>query len=61
MRPLQQLLRGEGGKWTEEHTEIVNDLARQVSKRVRLGLIDVTQSACMYVSVSDTDCAIVLT
>ena len=61
MRPLQQLLKGEGGTWTEEHTEIVNDLARQVSKRVRLGLIDVTQSTCMYVSVSDTDCAIVLT
>ena len=61
MRPLQRLLKGEGGKWTEEHTEIVNDLARQVSKRVRLGMIDATQSAGMYVSVSDTDCAIVLT
>ena len=30
VRPLLRLMKGAGGRWTEEHTAIVNELARLV-------------------------------
>ena len=43
-----------------EHTQVANNLAREVRKRIRLGIVDFTQEGRMHVDCDCTDCSAIL-
>ena len=62
IHPLQVLARGgKGARWLPEHTTALNELVRLVAQRCQLGLIDVKLPACLHVSTTDEEGAVVLT
>ena len=61
-KPLLALLSSRSdGKWTAEHTCIANDLAREVRKRIRLGIVDFAREGRLHVDCDYTDCSAILT
>ena len=61
VRPLLSLLQSRNdGRWTKEHTQIANDLARCVQQRIKLGLPDYTVAGRLHVDCDERDCSAIL-
>ena len=61
IKPLLRLLHHDNdGKWTLEHTALLNELAVAVQKRLKLGIVNMQQPARLHIDVDDTDMSGVL-
>ena len=62
VRPITALL-GEqgGGVWEVRHTEALNAIAEVVYRRLKLGLVDMSQGVAVYVDADQHDCCEVMT
>ena len=61
VRPIEALLRRDGGNWQREHTDALNEIAELVYQRIRLGLVDFQQPARIHVDANASDGSAVMT
>ena len=61
VRPIEALLRRDGGDWQREHTDALNEIAELVYQRIRLGLVDFQQPARIHVDADASDGSAVMT
>ena len=61
VRPIEALLRWDGGDWKREHTDALNEIAELVYQRIRLGLVDFQQPTRIHVNTDASDGRAVMT
>ena len=61
VRPIKALLRRDGGNWKREHMDALNEIAELVYQRIRLGLVDFQQPACIHMDADASKGSVVMT
>lgn len=60
--PLLELLgKKSDGKWTEQHTKILNSLGQIILGRMKLGLVDSSKAATLFIDEDSDYCTAIMT